>query len=108
MGMKRPFITFNGLNLPGPVTAIVRIRGGNDDPVAFTWRESGQKDFPGQQRVTIDLAQSGEWQKWQVILPAKEKIIHVRLYLPTSGADIQSIEFQDDRGKPIMTWRFAS
>jgi uncharacterized sulfatase len=31
-----------------------------------------------------------------------------RLYLPTFGAEIQSIEFQDDRGKPIMTWRFAS
>jgi hypothetical protein len=26
---------------------------------------------------------------------------------PAGGADIQSIEFHDDRGKPIKVWRFG-
>ena len=49
---------------------------------------------------------SEAWQDYAVQLPAKKKIIHVRLLLPPGGADIQTIEFKNPAGDAVKYWRF--
>lgn len=80
-----------GLKLPRKLTAVVRLRTEKPGPAAFAWREAGQKDFSPKHRVVIT---------------ASGPVIHVRLMLPPTGADIESITFQNADGKPLKTWRF--
>jgi uncharacterized sulfatase len=104
----RPFIVVSGFELPAKLTAVVRLRSPKLGEAGFAWREKGQKDFPDSQLVTFECSPSTELHEHRVSLPATDKIIHIRLLLPESGADIESIEFQDSQGKSIRTWHFGN
>jgi uncharacterized sulfatase len=107
-GTPRPFIAAARLNLPAEVTATVRLRTLDRGTAGFAWREEHQGDFPPRQTVTFTCTASPEWQEQSVQLPARGKIIHVRLLLPSAGADIERIEFRDADQKPLKVWRFAA
>ena len=102
----RPFIAAAGLNLPEGTTAVVRLRAKELGQAGISWRESGQRDFAPKQMVTFESKPSEVSKEYRVTIPAKQRVIHVRLLLPASGADVESIEFQDKSGKAINTWRF--
>lgn len=95
-----------GLDLPAEVTAVVRFKSAKGGKAGVAWREPGQEVFPPDQKVTFDCRGSDEVQEHRVELPAKKKIIHVRLILPAGGADVASIELQDKNGKNLKSWRF--
>jgi hypothetical protein len=105
--VRRPFIATDGLNLPSSLTAVVRLRAENSDTAGFAWREEGQNHFPPKQVVTFECPASTQWQEYSVKLPAHGKVMHVRLLLPATGADIQRIEFRDIHQKPLKTWQFG-
>jgi hypothetical protein len=90
---QRPFIVTAGLELPGKLTAIVRLRTEKAGVAGFAWREKGQKDFPISQTVKFDCRMTTEIAEHRVTIPAGGKVIHVRLLLPEHGADVASIEF---------------
>jgi uncharacterized sulfatase len=104
----RPFIARARLNLPADVTAAVRLRTHQSGSAGFAWREEGQTDFPPEQLVTFDCPASSQMQEHSVRIPARGKVIHVRLLLPAAGADIERIEFRDASQKPLKTQRFGT
>lgn len=104
----RPFIVHARLHLPADVTATARLRTQQPGTAGFAWREEGQPDFPPKQVVLFDCPASDPFQEHSVKLPARGKVIHVRLLLPPAGADIESIEFRDANQKPLKTQRFSS
>ncbi len=106
-GKQRPFIVAARLDLPGKLTAVVRLRTPKAGAGGFAWRETGQKDFSPAQAVTFNCPASADWREHRIAIPAKKKVIHIRLHLPESGADVQSIEFQDAGGKALKAWRFG-
>ncbi|MEA1952232.1 MAG: hypothetical protein U9N87_12680, partial [Planctomycetota bacterium] len=104
---QRPFIANIGLNLPAKLTAVVRLKSTKAGEAGFAWREPGQKRFPANQKAAFDCRGSAELQEHRVALSAQNKIIHVRLHLPATGADVASIELQDSLGKTLKSWRFG-
>ena len=54
--------------------------------------ESIETDAPAEHRVAV---------------VADRRVIHVRLILPLSGADIQSIALEDEGGNVLRSWDFA-
>lgn len=103
---RRPFIAVAGLDLPSRSTAVVRIRAATVDRAGLAWREAGQRDFPPGQVVQFGPLEAGEWQVHHVPVPAKGRVIHVRLLLPPAGADIDSVAFADAGGKVVRSWEF--
>jgi len=74
------FITRNNLDIAGPVTATLRLcwpEGGNG---SISWRTEGQSDFPADQIASFQSAASPDWQDLKVELPAKGRVIHVRIH----------------------------
>ncbi|HRX78741.1 MAG TPA: sulfatase-like hydrolase/transferase [Pirellulaceae bacterium] len=104
----RSFIVSSGFELPSKLTAVVRLRSQKLGEAGFAWRQSGQKDFPDSQLVTFECPASDDFREYRISLPATGNVIHLRLLLPEGGADIESIEFQDDSGRTLKAWRFGS
>jgi len=102
----RPFLVAAGLELDGPLTAVVEFRASSDGDVGFAWREQGQRDFTADQVVTRACSPSESWQRCVLPLPVGGQVIHVRLLLPPGGADVRSVEFQDDQHRSLRKWQF--
>ena len=103
---RRPFIATR-TDLPMNVTAVVRLRTAVAGAAAISWRQDGQKDFPSGQAVTFNCRDAAELQEHSVTIPATGKVIHVRLMLPTTGADVAAIEFRNGDGKKLKSWQFS-
>ena len=103
----RPFVTYSALDLPGPVTVVLRVRAQQGGPASFAWRTQGQPDFVAENAVSIDWPTSAQWQEIQTELPAEGRLIHLRILLPRDarGLEIQSIQLQSQDAKPRI-WRF--
>ena len=102
-----PFLTRNALDLPGPVTLAVRARAATGGKATASWRTTAQKDFTPDQAVAFDWPAADDWQDIKVELPAKSRIIHLRLTPPRTAIrlHIQSIELRGSDGK-TQTFRF--
>lgn len=103
----RLFVVANGLNLQPPVTAKVRLRAETGGKVGIAWRERGQNDFAAGQVVQCTCVGSPAWQDLTMKIPADKPVIHIRLLLPGSGADVQSFEFQDAAQNVLKRWSFG-
>ena len=107
-GSRRPFIAKAGLNLPGQSSAVIRIRVPRGGKLGCSWRETGNRDFPPGQSVTLEVPASEQIVKRTIKLPTRNRIIHVRLLMPTSGAVLESVEFQDAEGNALQSWDFRN
>jgi uncharacterized sulfatase len=105
-GKAKPFLVVSELKLPQRVQASVSFRSLNPDEIGFQWRESGQKGFFDSQVVKADCEGSPETQTVRLDLEGTNEIIHVRLMVPTQGAAIDSVEFQNANGKVLEKWDF--
>ena len=94
---QRPFVTNSQLDLPGPVTAILKVRGINssDGSASITWRTKAES-FAPHQSATFDWPANDEWHEVHVTLPEKLRIVHLRILPPTDATriEIQSIQLQ--------------
>ena len=96
---QTPFLTRNGLNLTGPVTAKVVLKTTGKGEISFAWRTSKQKEFTRGNRLNVARNQSTDWQTLTATLPGDAKVIHVRLRVPSGTTTIKSIELKSTSGK---------
>ena len=101
------FIAMAALDLPSQLTAVVRLRAPKAGRGGISWRESGQKGFEAANVARFDYTDSAKIQEHRVNIVAQNKVIHVRLLVPVEGADIESIEFRDSKGRTLRQWQFA-
>jgi uncharacterized sulfatase len=103
------FLTHAGLNIPGPVTVVMRVRATQGGASSFTWRSKTTADFTPENSATFDWPTSSAWQEVKVELPIADSLVHLRINpgKNCAGMEIQSIELHGKSGKP-QTWRFDS
>ena len=90
-----PFLALTGLDLDGPVTAILRVRCPSGEHGDWSWRVRGNKEFGEGQKTSFRLAATSDWQVIKVELPSKDHLIHVRLaFTAKTNTDIASITLQ--------------
>lgn len=104
---RSPFLVTANLELPAKLTAVVHLKTEQDGGAGFAWREAGQKDFGAGQVVTFECSASDKVQQYEAEIIAGGKIIHMRLLLPDSGADVEAIEFRDSDGEVLASTQFA-
>ena len=108
-GKAKPFIANSKLDLNGPITVKMRVRATKGGPCTFTWRTKQQPEFTDDKSVTAPWPTSSDWQEIKVELPAKGRLIHLRI-MPDKDASelvIQSIELRGTSDQP-QRWAFAS
>ncbi|MBM3860039.1 MAG: iduronate sulfatase [Verrucomicrobia bacterium] len=102
----RPFITNAALDLPGPLTAVVRLRAKRAGQGSFAWRTKEQKDFMSGNTVSFQWTASSEFQEITTQLPAQGRVIHLRIHpSKDNSVEIQSIELRGQRRK-TQSWQF--
>jgi arylsulfatase A-like enzyme len=96
----RVFITNSDLDLPGPLTATLRIRSKSGGTAYITWRTSSAS-FTPEQTASFEWPASEEWREVDVALPEKENVIHVRITPPKSvdPVEVQSVTFVGKKGE---------
>jgi arylsulfatase A-like enzyme len=103
----RAFLTQTDLNLPGPVTATLRLRAKQAGQAAFSWRTREQKDFLPASTAAFDHDASTDIQEITTTLPVEGRLIHLRLTpARASGLEIQSLELRGQDGK-TRSWHFG-
>jgi uncharacterized sulfatase len=98
---QTPFLTRNGLNLAGPVTAKVVLKTTGKGEISFAWRTSKEKEFTRGNRMNVARNHSTDWQTLTATLPGDSKVIHVRLQVPDGTTTIKSIELKPTSGKTV-------
>lgn len=78
----QPFLTKAGLNLAGLVIAVLRIRSEQGGTGSIAWRTADQADFVPDATAHFTLKSSPDWQDISAELPAKGRIIHLRIKPP--------------------------
>jgi arylsulfatase A-like enzyme len=102
----RPFITHAGINIAGPVTAILKLRATKVGQGSISWRTKEQKDFAPDATAPFNHTASTEFQEVTSDLPLEGRLIHVRISLPAdSGIEIAAIEMRGKDGKG-QAWNF--
>ena len=103
-----PFLARAGLDLPGPVTATLRVRAKQGGASSIAWRTSEQKDCTAENTATFTWPTGADWQEVKVELPAKGHLIHLRISPARAGAafEMQSIELSGRDSKP-QVWNFS-
>jgi uncharacterized sulfatase len=102
-----PFITHAALELPGPLTVILRVRAKQGGKSSFAWRTKTVTDFTPENATAFDWPTSTDWQEIKTELPVKGQLIHLRIS-PAKGSiglEVQSIQLRPTRGEP-QVWRF--
>ena len=102
----RAFLTCTGIDLPGPITATLRVRAKQGGPSTLTWRTKAAS-FSPEQIATFDWPTSATWQEVKIELPEKNRLIHLRINpgKTSQGIEVQSIELRGRDGK-TQAWNF--
>ncbi len=95
----RAFLTRVHLDLPGPVTATLRLRAKTGGPGTITWR-SNTASFTPEQSAAFDWPTGADFQEVKVQLPEAGRIIHLRLVPPRdgSGLELQTLDLRGTGG----------
>ncbi len=102
-----PFITLSPLDIAGPVTLKLMVRGDAAGPGSVTWRVRREAGFDPAKRVPLTWNEGAEWHPLTVEVPSTSNIIHLRVLLPAKAkqVEIQSITVERD-GKAVQAWNF--
>lgn len=91
---KPAFITKAKLKLAGPVTAKLTLKTAAAGQGAIAWRLDGDKDFLPANRLDFPLQGTSDWQTHTLEIPTTGRVIHVRVHLPSGGAEIRTLDFK--------------
>ncbi|MHB1079450.1 MAG: sulfatase family protein [Prosthecobacter sp.] len=91
---KGTFITHSRLKLAGPVTAKITFKTAASGQGAIAWRVDADKDFLPANRVPFEVKSSDDWQTREIHIPAKGRVIHVRVHLPAGPAQFRTLDFK--------------
>jgi hypothetical protein len=108
-GTTRAFLTRSGLNLPGPVTVLLRVRAKQGGKSSFAWRTTSTPDFVPENAAVFEWPTSSDWRDVKAELPASGSLVHLRINpgKDCTGVEIQSIELRGKNAK-AQIWRFDS
>ena len=100
----RTFITHAALDVPGPVTVILRMRARQAGKGGFSWRTRAEKDFTAENVAPCEWAASPDWQEVKTELRVNGTLLHLRMTLPNdrAGIEVQSITLVPAKGKPSV------
>lgn len=93
-GGKGTFITHSQLKIPGPAIVKLTLKTAASGSAAVAWRVDGDKDFLPANRASFEVKTSDDWQTHEVPIPAKGRVIHMRVHLPAGSAEFRTIEIQ--------------
>ena len=102
------FLTHTALNVPGPVTVVMRVRATHGGASSLTWRTKTTVDFTPENSAVFDWPASSGWQEVKIELPVADSLVHLRINPGKDcvGVKIQSIEMRGQNAKPQI-WRFG-
>ena len=103
------FLTHPSLNVPGPVTVVMRVRATQGGASSLTWRTKTTADFTPENSAAFDWPTSSEWQEVKIQLPVADSLVHLRINpgKDCAGVEIQSIELRGQNAKPQI-WHFGA
>lgn len=93
-GGKGVFITRSQLKIAGPVAAKITLKTSGSGQGSIAWRVDGEKDFVPANRVPFEVKAGDEWQTHDVPIPAKGRVVHVRVHLPPGAAEFRTLDFK--------------
>lgn len=93
-GGKGAFITRSQLNLAGAVTAALSFKTSASGQGAIAWRVDGDQDFLPANRVSFEVKASDDWQTSEVQVPAKGRVIHVRVHMPAGEVRFRTLDLR--------------
>jgi arylsulfatase A-like enzyme len=104
-----PFLARAGLDLPGSITATLRVRAKQGGRSSIAWRTREQPDFTSVNTAGFDWPASADWQEVRVEVPVTGRLIHLRISpaMGSAGLEVQSIEIRDRDGEPQL-WNFGA
>ncbi|MGB7345154.1 MAG: sulfatase-like hydrolase/transferase [Pirellulaceae bacterium] len=91
----------NGIKLDGPVTVEMEIKTSGAKDIGLAWRTSQDKTFTDENRTSIKLAASDDWQTVSATIPSDDKIVHVRFQMPAGTTKINSLKLKPASGKSV-------
>lgn len=94
---KPAFITKAKLKLAGPVTAKLTLKTTAAGQGAIAWRLDGDKDFLPANRLDFPLLATADWQTHTLEIPTTGRVIHVRVHLPSGGAEFKTVDIKSVR-----------
>lgn len=101
-GKSAAFLTHSQLDLPGPVTAVLKLRATilGAGRASITWRTKSQS-FEAHQSAGFKWPADDDWQEVRVTLPEKSQILHLRILPPVGSTrvEIQSIHLHGQGGE---------
>jgi uncharacterized sulfatase len=104
---QSPFIACAKLNIPGPAILTLELRSTTGGSAGFAWRIQGQRDFPPDQRVSLEIVATDDLQAIKAEVPAQGQIVHVRVLLPDGESSIRRIGLTGAKGEAAKTWHFS-
>ena len=103
----RLFLSNTDINLPGPITATLKVRAKQGGKSTLTWRTKTVSEFTPENTASFDWPSSADWQEVKADLPVDGRLTHLRI-TPAKGLtelEIQSIQLHGSDGK-TQTWDF--
>ena len=104
---QRPFIACTKLDISGPAILTLELCSTTGGPAGFAWRTQGQRDFLPDQRVSLQIGASDDLQDIRAEVPARDRIIHMRVLLPDGESSIRCIGLTGAKGEAAKTWHFS-
>ena len=78
----QPFLANAKLRTTGAVEVKLRIRTHTSGTGRLQWRTEEQKLFPATGQTASFAVRGGDWQELSIPLPARDRVVHVRLFPP--------------------------
>ena len=85
----QPFLTNAILNSEGPVLLKTRLRSAKPGKANLQWRTADQKGFPSKGQSKQFSIKGGDWQDFEIKLPVKGTLQHLRMFVPVSKEPIE-------------------
>ncbi len=104
---QRPFLARANLQVTGPARAEAAILCSAGGQAGFAWRLEGQKDFPPAQVVSVEVPGSPQWQSLSAELPARGRIIHLRVLLPRGECKLRRVALASTKDQSAERWSFS-
>jgi arylsulfatase A-like enzyme len=104
---QSPFISRNSLKLGGPVDARGTLKTSGTGMLTLSWRTSADKDFSPENRVSVAIKPTTDWQDVAATIPARADIIHVRVQVPNGISTIKNLELVPTSGRTVTLLKYA-
>jgi hypothetical protein len=102
----RPFLTKSDFKWTAGFTAKVKLKGAKNGNTGIAWRSEGQKSFSSDQIVQVPFKGGAEMQTLEFEVPAKGKIVHLRLHLPNGKTTLEEVNFT--QREKAVSWSFKN